>query len=197
MPAPRRFLLLPPHHPSPRRKPRSAPQPSNHLRTALAGRPQRHPALHRRSSSPHSHQRYRPAPGRPAPLRPPDRQPQPSQTPAGSQICTRNRNGGRNHARSHPRPTRSQNRSGKSRLQHSPRSPRYDRRDPVRRIRYAMRDGHTSTIHRTRNTLRTSSDRSHRKSRHREHASLFLHPTPNKRHLGRRRRLHRTTKASS
>jgi hypothetical protein len=60
-----------------------------------------------------------------------------------------------------------------------------------------MRDGHTSTIHRTRNTLRTSSDRSHRKSRHRDHASLFLHPTPNKRHLDRRRRLHRTTKASS
>src|SRR6266487_4199784 len=91
LPAPRRILLLPPHHPPPRRQPKPAPKPPLNLPPVPAGRPIRHPGLHRRSPAAHRLQRNRPPPRRPPPLRPPDRQPQPPPNHSSTQNPRLNR----------------------------------------------------------------------------------------------------------
>jgi hypothetical protein len=105
LPAARRVLLLPPHHPKTRRQPKTTKKPPLHLSPAFTRRPLRHSGLHRRGPATHRLKRHRPAPRWPPPLRPPDRQPQPPQTPARSHHRTRDRR--RDHHRpriGHPRP---------------------------------------------------------------------------------------------
>jgi hypothetical protein len=106
MPARRRPLLLPPHHP----ETRSPQQPALHLRNPPPGRPVSDPALYRPGPPAHRRQRHRPPPRRSPPLRPPDRKPQPSQTRRPPQCQTRpRRSRRRDHHRprtGHPRPTR-------------------------------------------------------------------------------------------
>jgi hypothetical protein len=106
MPARRRALLLPPHHPQTHHRSTSPPLSPLCLRPAPAGGPFCHPILHRPSPPTHRLQRYRPAPRRTPPLRSPDRKPQPSPR---SRPIPRSR--GRNRGRDHPRPRSGHTRS--------------------------------------------------------------------------------------
>jgi hypothetical protein len=81
MPARRRALLLPSHHPQTHHRSTPPPLPPLRLRPAPARGPFRHPILHRTSPPAHRLQRYRPTPRRTPPLRPPDRKPQPPPRP--------------------------------------------------------------------------------------------------------------------
>ena len=99
MPARRRALLLPSHHPQTHHRSTSPPLSPLRLRPASTRRSLRHPILHRPGPPAHRLQRYRPAPRRTPPLRPPDRKPQPA--PRSSSIP---RSRSRNRRRDHPRP---------------------------------------------------------------------------------------------
>ncbi len=99
MPARRRALLLPSHHPQTRHRSTSPPLSPLRLRPASARRSLRHPILHRPGPPAHRLQRYRPAPRRTPPLRPPDRKPQPA--PRSRSIPHRR---SRHRRRDHPRP---------------------------------------------------------------------------------------------
>jgi hypothetical protein len=105
LPAPRRILLLPPHHPKASHQPAPASKPPRHVRPAAPRGPLRHPGLHRRSPAAHRLERNRPPPRRPSPLRPPDRQPKPTQSPTHRRTRNRRRDHHRPRTR-YPRPTR-------------------------------------------------------------------------------------------
>ena len=100
MPARRRALLLPSHHPQTHHRSTSPPLPPLCLRPPTAGGPLRHTILHRTSPPAHRLQRYRSASRRTPPLRSPDRKPQP---PSRSRPIPLSRS--RNSRRDHPRPS--------------------------------------------------------------------------------------------
>ena len=104
MPARRRPLLLPPHHPQTSRRRKDPQDPPLHLRPPAPRRPIRHPALHRPGPPANRRQRNRPQKSRPPPLRPSDRQPQPPQTNHHAKHTIQTANHTPNRRRDHPPP---------------------------------------------------------------------------------------------